>query len=320
MPLTEFIFSTHRPSDHAWAGLFSRCKIDGPIIAYMKSIVDQLPVNKRLIVPFCDGFMDVRNYGHCIKDLEDLNNASTSDDIVGVLCSRNLLDQRLVYMPLDDDSFEQGMASHRSPIPWDQKKPIAYWRGAATGGFFPTPRTNLVLRSGPHIDAKLVRGEYHLHSVAYAGHLLESYNSDTYWSDRVPPEDHGNYKYLFIVDGNCIASSHQWIFASGSVPIIITHPKNEFWFKKYLKPMETFVPIDYSLCDLEERIQWLVDNDDKAKQIAENALHFAETVLSAEFQKTYLRNEITRRDPRASGECCGDGGCGDGDGHPSPPT
>jgi hypothetical protein len=144
------------------------------------------------------------------------------------------------------------------------------------------------------IDAKLTRCEDLSVVAYYAQSMLSSYYDDTYWSDRVPPEVHANYKYLFIVDGNCIASSHQWIFGSGSVPIMITHPNNEFWFKRYLKPMETYVPIDYSLCDLEEKIQWLVDNDDKARQIAKNALHFAKTILSPGFQRIHLKAEIER--------------------------
>jgi hypothetical protein len=58
--------------------------------------------------------------------------------------------------------------------------------------------------------------------------------------------------------------------------------------------METFVPIDYSLCDLEEKIQWLIDNDDKARKIAENARIFAASIFSSEFQKYHLRTEIER--------------------------
>jgi hypothetical protein len=295
MPLTEFIFSTHRKSDHVWHGAFSICMVDGPIIAFMKSVVDQLPVNKRLIIPFADGFMDVRNYMHCIKDVEDLNKASTPDDIVGVLCSRNVSDPRLVYMPLDDESFEKGVLSIVSPVPWEKKKPIAYWRGGPTGKAFPSIRTSLVLKTiNPNIDAKLTRGNDYFLTRAYPGRLIDLYDEDTYWSERVPAQAYADYKYLFIVDGNCIASAHQWTFGSGSVPIMITHPNNEFWFKKYLKPMETYVPIDYTLCDLEEKIQWLIDNDDKAKQIAENAVHFAKTILSAEFQKIHLKAEIER--------------------------
>ena len=45
---------------------------------------------------------------------------------------------------------------------------------------------------------------------------------------------------------------------------------------------------------MREKIEWLVANDDKAKEIANNALEFARTVLSSEFQHGYLLKEIKR--------------------------
>jgi spore maturation protein CgeB len=58
--------------------------------------------------------------------------------------------------------------------------------------------------------------------------------------------------------------------------------------------MVHYVPIQYDLSDLKEKIEWLVMNDDKAKEIATNAMEFARTVLSAEFQHGYLFREIQR--------------------------
>ena len=58
--------------------------------------------------------------------------------------------------------------------------------------------------------------------------------------------------------------------------------------------MVHYVPISYDLSDLNEKLEWLVNNDAAAKQIAENAMEFARTVLSAEFQQNYLRNELSR--------------------------
>jgi hypothetical protein len=299
MPLIEFLFSTHIPNEIVWCGMFSKCLVKGSIIKFMKHVVEGLSVNKKLVVPSSDGFMNISNYRFYIKNIDDLNNVSTDEDIVGILCSRNLTDKRLLYMPLDDESFEKGVVGHMTEhihkIKWEEKSPVAYWRGAPTGGLFPTIRSRVVLAASnnTNIDAKFIRDVIYV-DRDQVGMLIDTYQEDKYWTSRVPAQSHINYKYILIVDGNCIASSYQWVFASGSVPVMITHPNNEFWFKRYLKPMETFVPIDYSLCDLEEKIQWLCDNDDKAKQIATNALEFARTILSSEFQKMHLKWEIER--------------------------
>jgi spore maturation protein CgeB len=75
---------------------------------------------------------------------------------------------------------------------------------------------------------------------------------------------------------------------------MVTHPDNNYWFKKYLKPMVHYVPVEYDLSDLKEKIEWLRCNDDKAKQIAKNATEFAIIVLSPHFQRGYLREEVMK--------------------------
>jgi hypothetical protein len=301
MPLTGFSFSSHVPADLAWFGLFSSCNINGSLISYMKSVIEGLPQNKRLVVSHCDGFSDKRDYSIYVKDREDLDVISTRDDVVGAICTRNFTDPRLVLMPLDDETFEHGLIAtvgkQIKAVPWENKISKGFWRGLLSGGDFPNPRFRIVHQSrfSSRVDAKLVLNDApgwmeRMYKHGYAG--LE--NHYEYWSERVTPQEHARYKYILIVDGNCIASSHQWVFATGSVPLMVTHPDNDFWFKRYLKPMETFVPIDYSLCDLEEKIQWLIDNDDKARKIAENARIFAASIFSSEFQKYHLRTEIER--------------------------
>jgi len=112
---------------------------------------------------------------------------------------------------------------------------------------------------------------------------------------------HMCYKYLIISDGFVIASNLQWIFGSGSVPVLITNKNNLYWFKKYLKPYSfdgnnlneaMYIELN-DVSRLKETIQWLIDNDDIAKTIAENSLKFSEKVFSSEFQKNYILEEIT---------------------------
>jgi len=301
MPLTEFILSSADHSPVAWAGLFSICKTDGAIIEFMKQTIDALPVNKKLVIPHADGFMDTRNYLCMIKDLDDLNYVSSPDDVVGILCARNVNDKRFVLMPFDDESFERGvvkhLAEHSSFVPWEDKKPLAFWRGSPSGGFFPTIRYEVVQKSmeSSCLDARFIRrvNPYILYKMGVLGYTF-GLDDNQYWSDEQTIQSHLEYKYILVIDGTCTASALQWVFASGSVPLIITHPGNEWWFKSHLKPMENYVPIEYDLSDLMSKIEWLIDNDEEAKEIVDKALHLANTVLSSEFQKDYLRKEIER--------------------------
>jgi hypothetical protein len=301
MPLGKFYFACDRNTTEAWGGFMSRCLTDGPIVAFMKQVIEELPMTKNLVITNSDGFCPERNYGCLVKNQEDLDAVSRPEDIVGILCTREFSDSRCICLPLDDESFARGVVAHvqeqTTEVPWDEKRPIAYWRGSPTGAFFPTVRFRLVtaMVDSSIIDAKLVYGlnPHNWAKVKKFGHVANT--EDTrYWRPAVTLQDHLQYKYILIIDGNIISSAHQWVFASGSVPLLVTDPNNEYWFKKYLEPMETFVPIDYSLCDLEEKVQWLIDNDDKAKRIAENACALAAKIFSPEFQRSHLRSEIER--------------------------
>jgi len=106
------------------------------------------------------------------------------------------------------------------------------------------------------------------------------------------PDAHSRYKYVLIIDGNTQASNGHWGFALGSVPILITHPESRWWFKTELIPMVNYVPINYDLSDLVEKIEWLVTHDDEARIIAEGALRMSQRVFSPMFQRGYINNRI----------------------------
>jgi hypothetical protein len=61
---------------------------------------------------------------------------------------------------------------------------------------------------------------------------------------------------------------------SGSVPIKVDSPKIE-WFYNGLEPWVNYVPVKADYSDLVTNIQWLKDNDEKAREIAANAQVFA---------------------------------------------
>ncbi len=290
-----FVFArTTSLHDWIWAGGYSHCHLGGSIIRTVKQIAWDLTT---VVVPSTDGLVGqpvppLTMWGP--SDFEAV--LTTPNTIVGVLCTRGFKDPRVFLMPLDDESFDVGvveMISRRVIRPsWDVRQPVAFWRGCMSGGYAPTPRTRLVsaLRDYPHADVKMTR----IHAALMTPEFQGDVTDPALYDDERGLEEHLKHKYIFIVDGNCIASAHQWVFASGSVPLMVTHPENDWWFRPYVKPMVHYVPIAYDLSDVKEKIEWLVANDDKAKQIAQNAMEFARTVLSPEFQRGYLLKEITR--------------------------
>ena len=78
------------------------------------------------------------------------------------------------------------------------------------------------------------------------------------------------YKYIISLDGN--ASS--WlrgpeILGSNSVPLIVESEHTPLYLDSWM-PWQHYVPIKNDLSDLIEKIAYLRENDEKAKEIAQN--------------------------------------------------
>jgi hypothetical protein len=288
MPHFEIYTTAH---DWVWAGQFSMCHMNGPIVKFLQDQLNTIP----FAIIQGDGIMSEKNLTLAIFDQNDLEKLSLEYSLIGVLCTRDISNPNTILLPLDDASFEKGVwnsiSGHIQRIPWESKKSIAYWRGCLSGGKAPTLRTRLVwdLHDFPHADAKLTRNLNM--DPEHMGRLL--FPEDTRFYDEARSlQEHIQHKYILIVDGNCIASALQWVFASGSVPILITHPGNNWWFSKFLIEGYHYISIDYDLSNLKEVIQYLVEHDEYAHDIATHAMEFARTVLSSEFQHGYLMKEI----------------------------
>lgn len=207
--------------------------------------------------------------------------------ILGMLCCRFMDPSPYLLLPLDDKTFKVGLSNALSDLPkpsWENRKPIAIWRGSVRTN--PSIRTDTV--------KKLLKCQYANVKLTREGINDIKIIPASCFGDHISIAEQFKYKYNFIIDGAMIASNHQWVFGSGSVPIMITHPENSFWFKKYLIPMKNYVPIKYDLSDLEEKLEWLVNNDHEARRIADGALHLTASVFSHEGQAKYLEEEIYR--------------------------
>jgi len=290
MPYFERHTTAH---DWVWAGQFSMCHMNGPIVKFLQDQLNTIP----FAIIQGDGIMTEKNLTFAIFDKIDLEKLSLENSAIGVLCTRDISHSNMILLPLDDTSFEKGVwdsvSDHIQRIPWESKKSIAYWRGCLSGGKAPTVRTRVVwdLHDFPHADAKLTR-KLNM-TPDFMGRLL--FPEDTrFYDESRSLQEHIQHKYILILDGNCIASALQWVFASGSVPILITHPGNNWWFSKFLIEGYHYISVDYDLSNLRQVIQYLVEHDEYAHDVATHAMEFAKTVLSSEFQHGYLMKEIKR--------------------------
>ena len=79
--------------------------------------------------------------------------------------------------------------------------------------------------------------------------------------------DQLKYKYIPVLDGNDKASCLNWILASTSVPLM-PKPRFHSWLcEKYLEAGKHYVELKQDYSDLEEKLNWCINNDKECKYI-----------------------------------------------------
>ena len=277
-----------------WDGLFSKVLKNGNIINYVQTC---LPKNSICVIPKSDGNIKKKQNKNEYHELLwdeiqvyiDYSKTKNKVFLLCVLCQiTEEKDINYVYLPLDDDFFEKGVEhffNRNHMLQWETRSSELSWIGGCSGvGGNESLRVNFVKKIYDYNPSTNVRLSYW---------WRENKNIDEkYFSQRVHFSEFLKYKIFFIVDGNVIASNHMWGFASGCVPFLISNGK--CWFSSFIIPYVHYIPVNYDLSNLIEQIEFVTNNDDKAKQIAENSLEFVKTYFSSDFQKEYLKKSINK--------------------------
>lgn len=277
------------PNRYLWHGGYSVAHARGSMIQYLKGIFEriqtELDIPVLCVIPCTDGDL---NREHLAEYIER-SKMNGQILILGTLGQRfeDAIDEdiRYLYLPLDDQFFDNGMDSFlvdAEKNPWSSRISKAVWRGNCSGLGTETVRirTTAALIDVPEIaDVRL--GWWWSENKGIPSH---------FFGNRMEVHEMMKYKILLIIDGNVIASSHMWSFASGAVPLLISNSR--CWFQDFLVPYVHYIPITYDLSDLQEKIHWVFDNDWEARQIAEKAMDFARYYFSPYIQREYLSNMI----------------------------
>jgi hypothetical protein len=279
-----------------WNGIFSGMSHNGNIVMYLSSLKIKDCV---FIIPFTDGNINRCSYDyfpvswkHLIQPYIHKCKKTNKKLIICTLAQvYEEPDVHYLYMPLDDNIFENGLYNLMSPhyVPWEQKSNKLCYRGSY-----------LANRMGQCVRSRMIRMLLDYPEPKNCK-LCRLWNNDQYTFmekelfaekevDRIPFQEFFKYKIFFILDGVVIASNHMWGFGTGCIPFMITNAK--FWFKDLIKPNIHYISVKYDLSDLFEKIEWVKNNDSEAQKIAENAVELSKYIFSSEFQKYYLTKQI----------------------------
>lgn len=81
--------------------------------------------------------------------------------------------------------------------------------------------------------------------------------------------EHGRWKYLASLDGNGWASRLPFLLVLGSLVFKQDSPFYTWWYP-LLQPWVHYLPLNYTLQNVIERIKWAKENDQEAQRVSRN--------------------------------------------------
>ena len=178
---------------------------------------------------------------------------------------------------------------------WEDKKNIAIFRGSSTGSgvtiktnqrlniaylstIFPNDENNI-----PYLDAGITKWNVRPRKIM-GEKYLQTIDIDSIpfkLVDSITPNIQSTYKYIVHIDGHTSAFRLSYQLNMNSV-LLIVKSEWKIWYRDMLKEYIHFIPVKEDLSDLLDKIKWCRNNDDKCKEIANNARNFYNKYLQKE--------------------------------------
>jgi len=234
------------------------------------------------------------------KDYEDISFVAPDD----------IIRQYKLYSSDKDGKCVNSYHSNidNSNIVWEDKKPIAFFRGTSTGcgnDIYTNQRMKLAYLDAKWnadksqetiLDAKIVRWAYRLKKTEKDTMFnrinvkrLNKMGLDL--GEKAPIEDLYKYKYVLNVDGNVAAYRLGFLFSLNAV-VFIVEGKYKLWFQDKLVENKHYISIKSDLSNLKEKIYWCKNHDKECKEIAQNALEFHNKMFSYDSMYDYMLEKI----------------------------
>jgi hypothetical protein len=106
------------------------------------------------------------------------------------------------------------------------------------------------------------------------------------------------YKVVISLEGNDVSSGLKWNLLSNSVVMMPPPTATSWLMEELLEPWVHYIPLKYDGSDAEDMIRWVIENDLKARRIAERGTLYMYDLLyhpDAKRDDELVRKEMLRR-------------------------
>ena len=119
------------------------------------------------------------------------------------------------------------------------------------------------------------------------GQINKGTKYDHWYKKKVSIDYHLKHKFILCIEGYDVASNLKWVMSSNSVAVM-PKPKYESWFMEgKLIPDYHYVLIKDDYSDLEEKLNYYINNLDKLKFISKNANQYVSKFRDTKTEKIF---------------------------------
>ncbi|WP_232526608.1 glycosyltransferase [Marinilabilia rubra] len=112
---------------------------------------------------------------------------------------------------------------------------------------------------------------YFGHPLCDVGKVNNDWGNNEHLLKRMSINEHLKFKFILCLEGNDVASNLKWVMSSNSIAVM-PKPKYETWFMEgTLIGGVHYIEIRDDFSDLEEKLNYYIENTHKSEEIIRNA-------------------------------------------------
>ncbi|MCX8225368.1 MAG: glycosyl transferase family 90 [Sulfitobacter sp.] len=173
----------------------------------------------------------------------------------------------------------------RGQTPWKERSDDLVWRGRLTGaGLFsvdPAQKDNPLIRQRLRMAMHAKETPLDFGFVSAVTSLEEHILGKVgFMADRIEAKTWGRRKFAIDIDGFSSTWDNMFhrLLMGNCVLKVESQMGFRQWYYDRLRPYENFIPVKKYLSDLAEQIDWVLENDDTAQDIAHAGQQLAESM------------------------------------------